>query len=151
MPLLSRLYIRSALFCLAVGFTLGGLILAAKGGAVDAIVLTWLPPHIVLLLFGWLVQLAMGVAYWILPRTNTDRGRPRWAWSSFVLFQLGLVLTLVSLFGLWVPSLRDLNAPGVLCQTLGVLAFAVHAWPRVKPVMVRLYMQADQQAKQAGS
>jgi hypothetical protein len=136
--------------CLAVGFTLGGLILAAKGGAVDGSSSRGCATC-VLLLFGWLIQLAMGVAYWILPRTNTDRGRPRWAWSSFVLFQLGLVLTLGSVLSLWLPSTRFLNAPGVLCQTLGVLAFAIHAWPRIKPVMVRAYMQAEQEAKQAGS
>ncbi len=144
MPYLSRLFVRSALMCLAVGFSIGGLILAAKGGVGDARVWAWLPSHIILLLFGWLVQLAIGVAYWILPRVwETDRGRPGWAWSSFWLMQAGIALTLITLLRLWIPWTRSLLAPGVLAQTLSVLAFAVHIWPRIKPVVVRAWMQQN--------
>lgn len=138
MPRLSRFFIRSALGCLATGFTIGGLILSAKGGAVTPRVWGWLGPHIAILIFGWLVQLALGVAYWILPRIlDADRGRPAWAWGSFAAYQTGLALIGLSLAGLWVPAAHSLLAPGIMAIAAGVVMFAVHAWPRVKPLVVR--------------
>ncbi len=138
MPLLSRYYIRSALLCLAVGFTIGGLILSAKGGAVDARVWTWLPEHIGLVLYGWLVQLTLGVAYWILPRVNVaERGRAGWAWASFAVAQTGIGLNLLSLLRLWIPAADGLFPMAVVWQVVGVMLFAVHAWPRIHAAIVR--------------
>jgi hypothetical protein len=138
MPLLSRCFIRSALVCLAIGFTLGGLMLSAKGGAVDARVWGWLPMHIALLVNGWLIQLSLGVMYWILPRVHLgDRGRPAWAWSGFVCLQTGLVLALLSGASLWVAEAANLFAPAIVLQTAGTILFAVHAWPRIRPAIVR--------------
>jgi hypothetical protein len=138
MPTLSRYFIRSALVCLAIGFTLGGLILSAKVGIVDARIWSWLPVHIVLLVNGWLVQLSMGAAYWILPRIHAgERGRRGWAWAGFALLQAGLVLTAISGVGLWWPALNQLFAPAFWLQVFGITLFAIHAWPRVRPTFVR--------------
>jgi hypothetical protein len=141
MPTLSRYFIRSALICLGIGFTLGGLILAAKGGAVDPRVWIWLPVHIALLINGWLVQLTMGVAYWILPRILLgDRGRKSWAWAAFVIFQIGTVCGLLSLLRFWFPAesiFGALFAIGITAHLIGVLCFVVHAYPRIRPAMVR--------------
>lgn len=138
MPRLSRYFIRSSLVCLAAGFTLGGLILAAKGGAISPLVWGWFPAHMVLLLFGWLVQLSLGVAYWILPRNfGGDRGRPRWAWGSFAAFQIGLILTALSLASPWIGGLSWLLTAGLLLQTAGIALFAVHAWPRIRPAVAQ--------------
>jgi hypothetical protein len=138
MPRLSQYFVKSALLCLALGFTLGGLMLAAKAGAVSSIVWQWLPAHIVLLLSGWLVQLALGVAYWILPRIAlSERGRTRWAWSAFAAFQVGVLLVVFSLLQIWWPPARQVLAPGVVLQALAVVLFVVHAWPRVRPAFVR--------------
>jgi hypothetical protein len=138
MPLLSRCFVRSALVCLAIGFTLGGLILAAKGGGVDASVWIWLPEHIVILLFGWLVQLSLGVAYWILPRVHLmDRGRQRAAWASLIAFQTGIGLTLLSLLRLWIPPVGGLLPLGLIWLAAAILAFVVHAWPRIHAAIIR--------------
>lgn len=138
MPTLSRYFVRSALIYLGIGFTLGGFILAAKGGGADARFWLWLPTHIVFLLNGWLIQLSMGVAYWILPRIHlSDRGRQGWAWGAFVAFQLGLILALGTILSLWIPEVQSLFAPGLLLQTLGVFFFAIHALPRIRPALVR--------------
>ena len=68
MPRLSRIAIRLALASLLLGAGIGAWQLSAPAfGAPRAWSL--LPVHVELMLFGWLVQLAMGVAYWILPRT----------------------------------------------------------------------------------
>jgi hypothetical protein len=138
MPTLSCYFIRSALGCLAIGFTLGGLILSAKAGFVDLRVWLWLPVHIALLVNGWLLQLTLGVAYWILPRIHlSERGRMHWAWSSFVLFQIGLLLVLVSGLSFSLPKAGVFFAPGVIVQAIGVLFFAIHAAPRIRPAIVR--------------
>ena len=138
MPTLCRYFIRSALLYMGIGFTFGGLILSAKGGYVDVRVWGWLPMHEVLLLDGWLIQLTLGVAYWILPRIQlSDRGRPYWAWASFILLQLGLFITLLTALNQWLPVLQSLFAPAVILQGVGVLLFAIHAWPRIRPAMVR--------------
>ncbi len=144
MPKLSRFFVRSAFMCLAVGFTIGGLILAAKGSAVDLRVWTWLPVHLALLVNGWLVQLSMGVAYWILPRVHVaERGRQTWAWAGFASFQAGLLLALTSGASLWVPGLDSLFAPALILQALGVALFAVHAWPRIRPTFVRAALKQE--------
>lgn len=138
MPTLSRYFVRSALICMAIGFTLGGLILAAKGGAVDVRVWALLPVHLALLLNGWLVQLSIGVAYWILPRISVgERGRRGLAWSAFILFQIGLGLTLISGVEPWWPLAGTLFAPSLILQLTAIVLFAVHAWPRIRPAMVR--------------
>jgi len=138
MPTLSRYFVRSALICMAVGFTLGGLILAAKGGTVDVRVWALLPVHLALLLNGWLVQLSIGVAYWILPRIHLgERRRRGLAWSAFALLQIGLALTLISGLDLWWPEAGRLFAPSLVLQLIAIVLFALHAWPRIRPAMVR--------------
>lgn len=138
MPLLSRYFIRSALIYFGIGFTIGGLILSAKAGYVDARVWNWLPMHLTLLMVGWLIQLTLGVAYWILPRINLgDRGRQRWAWASFICLQIGLALTLLTGLNQWLPAIQAVFAPALILQAVGVMLFAFHAWPRIRPAMVR--------------
>jgi hypothetical protein len=138
MPTLSRYFIRSALVYLGIGFTLGGLILSAKAGATDPRVWSLLAVHIAFLVNGWLVQLSLGVAYWILPRIHLgDRGRRGWAWASFVMLQTGLVLAGISGAGLWFPPLTQLFAPAFCLQAIGIGLFAVHAWPRIRPALIR--------------
>jgi hypothetical protein len=134
MPRLSQYFVKSALICLAVGFTIGGLILASKATPViSGLVWLWFPAHITLLLNGWLVQLAIGVAYWILPRmAGSDRGRIRWAWASFFTLQAGLILAAVSMLEMWWQPAKILFAPGVALQDVAMVLFIVHAWPRVR-------------------
>ena len=133
MPNLSRYFVRSSLLCLGLGFTLGGLILSAKAGFVTPDVWMWLPAHIALLLFGWLIQLALGVGYWILPRhVGGDRGRPAWAWASFGMSQAGIALVVFSLLGMWIAPARQMLTAGIILLALGVGAFVVHAMPRIR-------------------
>ena len=68
MPRLSQWYIRSAFIYLFLGFTIGALLLANKGIPLHPALWGWLPIHIEFLLIGWLLQLILGMAFWILPR-----------------------------------------------------------------------------------
>lgn len=129
MPRLSVWFIRAALLYLITGFTFGALMLANKGVSFDPLLWRLLPIHIELLLLGWMVQLAMGVAFWILPRFRQQRGNVGAAWAAFVLLNAGIWLAaagaLVSA-AIWLPVL------GRLLEAGAAAAFAISAWPRVK-------------------
>jgi cbb3-type cytochrome oxidase subunit 1 len=128
-PRLSVWLIRAALLALTAGAALGALLLAAPGSLG---VTRWRPLHAELLLVGWTVQLAFGVAYWILPRfrRGAERGRDELAWAAFALINLGVLLVGLGRSGVgWETwALAGRGAEG-----LAALAFAAHAWPRVKP------------------
>lgn len=135
MPLLSRWMVKFALVYLALGFTLGGLLLANKGVPIHPLLWLLLPAHQEFLINGWMVHLALGVAFWILPRFAHEpkRGNTRLAWMGWILLNLGIWGISVSPYfpgwG-WMPLL------GRLLQAGGGLVFALYAWSRVKPAGV---------------
>lgn len=141
MPRLSCWFIRAALLHLAVGVLLGGLILAGKGLPIQ-FAWAWLllPAHIQMLIGGWLIQLTLGMAYWILPRLSAtgDRGGTAWAWISFGALNSGVggaaALLIARMFwqAAWLDALLVLAA---LLQAIALVAFARHAWPRVQPII----------------
>ena len=129
MPRLSVWMVRASLVYLGVGFTLGALMLANKGVPLHPALWALLPLHIEMLLVGWVVQLAMGVAFWILPRFRGGRPRAGLVWLAFVLLNVGL---LAAGSAAWLGG-RSAAAAGRALELGAVAAFAVHAWPRVKP------------------
>ena len=132
MPKLSIWMIRAALIYLLTGFTFGGLLLFHKGIPISSMLWSLLPAHIEFLLLGWTVQLVMGMAFWILPRFRRPprRGNRAFAWLAFGLLNLG-VLTVG--LGPLVTSSPLPTLAGRLAELIAALAFAAHAWPRVKP------------------
>ena len=79
-----------------------------------------------------MLQLVLGIAYWMLPRFwhGPPRGSETGARIAFVLLNLGL----------WFVALGvALTAPatvlflGRLLELAAVAAFAIHIWPRVVP------------------
>lgn len=130
MPKLGAWFVRAALGYLALGFTFGALLLANKGVPYYPPVWRLLGAHVEFLLMGWTVQLAFGVAFWILPRWQTQRGDVRPAWAAFVLLNSGIWL--VVLAG-WLNGPAWILAAGRMLEAVAVLAFVSHAWPRVKP------------------
>ncbi len=129
MPRLSLWFVRASLIYFLAGFTIGALLLAEKGISYFPAVWTLFPIHMEFLLIGWFVQLAMGVAFWILPRFSSGepRGRVRLIWLAFLLINLGL---LISILQLWF-SLAILI--GRIFEIGAGLAFAIGTWRRVKP------------------
>lgn len=133
MPRLSRWAIRTALLCLVVGFTFGGLMLFNKGTPIHPALWRLLPAHVEFVLIGWMGQLILGVAFWILPRFSRGpaRGSESLAWLAFGLINLGV----------WLAGVGPLLGASPLLAVLGRLAeagaaaaFVAHAWPRVKPL-----------------
>jgi heme/copper-type cytochrome/quinol oxidase subunit 1 len=130
MPLLSRNFVRLSLVYLALGFTLGTLLLVNKGIQIDARIWRLLPIHAEMLLIGWFVQLAIGVAYWILPRLSgtAPRGAVSLAWSAFWLINLGIALVILGSL----ISKSALVLLGRLGELAGVVSFVTGSWKRVK-------------------
>jgi hypothetical protein len=75
----------------------------------------------------------MGMAFWILPRFSRPprRGNAPLAWLAFVLLNLGVWLAGLGPLLTASPALPFL---GRAAELLAALAFALHAWPRVKAV-----------------
>ena len=132
MPRLSVWLLRAAMLHLGAGFTFGALILAHKGVPFAAGVWGLLDVHVEFLIVGWLIQLAIGVGFWALPRFPGEQryGRIRLGWLGFVLLNGGVVLTAVAH---WIDSTL-LGFAGRMLSLGAVLAFAVLIWPRVKPL-----------------
>jgi hypothetical protein len=132
MPRLSQLFIRTAFVYLLLGFTFGALMLANKGLPLHPALWRLLPAHIEFLLLGWTLQLALGVAFWILPRfwDGPPRGNEAGARLAYVLLNLGV----------WLVALGALLAAPAAVAFLGrtaelaaVVAFGFHVWPRIIP------------------
>ena len=98
MPRVSRWLIHASLVYLALGFTLGALLLWSKGLPLDPVVTRFLPAHIEFLLVGWTIQLVMGVATWIFPRFGvrpSPYGSEAAAWAAFALLNAGVCLAAI--------------------------------------------------------
>ncbi len=132
MPRLSVWFIRTGLAYLGVGFTLGALILFEKGVPYSAAVWLLLPMHIEFLLVGWTLHLALGMAYWILPRFlhGAARGDERLVWLAYLLLNAGVLSVGV---GGWLGATGVILLAGRVAEALAVTLFAFQAWPRVKP------------------
>jgi hypothetical protein len=130
--------IRTALLYLAIGATVGGLLLAEKALRVAPWLWLLRSGHIHLLLVGWMVQLACGVAIWILPRFDSagSRGPLGFAWLCYGALNASVWLValqppLVNAAGqgptLWMSPLA-----GAL-QVVALAALVAHLWRRVLP------------------
>ncbi|MBX3055305.1 MAG: hypothetical protein KF770_02435 [Anaerolineae bacterium] len=130
MPRLSQWAVRAAFIYLLLGFTVGVLLLAHKGLPLHPALWRWLLAHIEFLLFGWVVQLTMGMAFWILPRywQRSRRSKPGYAFIAFILLNLGIWLVVAGTTfraGAWVVL------AGRLVEVGAVLLFALHTWKRI--------------------
>lgn len=133
MPRLSCWFIRSALIHLLIGFTLGSLLLWNKGLPLHPLIWRLLPAHMEFLLIGWTVQLAFGVAFWILPRFGAVRGQAWLAWLAFGFINWGVWLVGGGAIGGLLPWL---TLSGRICEAGAVVAFVLHIWPRIKPIAI---------------
>lgn len=129
MPRLSIIMIRAALLYLGIGMTFGSLMLWNKALPLDGRIWLLLPLHIEFLLMGWLVQLAAGVMFWIMPRFMGQfrYGDVRPAWLAAALWNTGIFIYSGTMLAGYTP----LIGRGV--QLVSALLFVGYIWSRVKP------------------
>ena len=134
MPKLSVWMVRSALIYMGIGFLFGAMLLAHKG--IPLFTWTWrlIFLHVEMLIFGWTMQLVMGIAYFILPRFS-QRGAKRYGaehlgWRSYYLLNSGIILTV---FAHWYVSAIVILI-GRLLVLLAIGLFVAMIWERVKPL-----------------
>jgi hypothetical protein len=138
MPRVSVFLVRTALLQLAIGATAGGLLLAEKGLRLAPWLWSLRPGHIQVMLIGWTVQLACGVAVWILPRLDAagGRGNLALAWLAYGALNAGVALAALRLPLASVPGLGPLDwllpLAGLL-YAVAAAAMVAHLWPRVLP------------------
>ena len=135
MPRLSALLIRVALIYFGIGFTLGMLMLFNKGIPFESSLWRLLPMHIEFLLFGWTMQFIFGVAFWVLPRFENERPHEWLVWVAGTLLNMGVLSVGV---GSWLAASPVIIVIGRASELVAVIAFVIHVYPRVKPLMDRL-------------
>ena len=131
MPTLSVWLVRTSLAYFGVGITLGAVLLAGRELADGPWVARLRPLHAELLLYGWTLQLIMGVAYWILPRfrSGAERGNPAPPWAAYWLLNTGVLLAALGT----VPAAGAyVLLSGRVFEILAAAAFVAHALPRIK-------------------
>jgi hypothetical protein len=133
----ARFFIRTALACLLAAFVVGGLVLLNKGIPLLSWLWTLRVTHVHLLLVGWTVQVACGVAFWILPRLDASgsRGNERLAWLCYGALNIGVVLAalhdpLAAAVGESAITRAMPVIAGVL-YVVAITAFVAHAAPRI--------------------
>lgn len=124
--------VRAALLHLTLGAALGALGLAAKATPGLAFALALRPVHVECVLIGWTLQLAFGVAYWILPRrpAGSRGGDAARVWTAWALLNAGVIAA--GLGGLPAAPGWAL-ASGRLAEVAAGVLFATLAWSRVRP------------------
>jgi len=129
MPRVSIWMIRSALVALMLGFSIGAIMLIGKGIGAFGGLSAAIPVHVELVVLGWMVQLAMGAALWILPRFGA-RGPARgaaWSWVAWALWNSGIVFVVGGAAGAPVVQLI-----GRLIELGAAIAFGAAVWSRVR-------------------
>lgn len=127
MARISVWYVRAALLHFALGATVGAWALAAKGGVWPAFPLPVRPLHVEVMLLGWLCQLAVGVALWILPFSG-GVSRDRRFWAAWGLLNAGIVFIVL---GDWTLVFGG-EVAGRVCEGFagGLLVWGL--WPRLR-------------------
>ena len=129
MPLISRLMIKLSFIYFVFGAGIGALMLINKAFLISPVIWFIFPVHIEFLIFGWIIQFTMGVAYWILPRylESKGRGNPWMAWLMVTLLNIGILAVAFAPYGLG----KNAALVGRIMETLSVILFMVLHWQRV--------------------
>ncbi len=136
MPRVSVWLLRLALIHFASGAVLGFAFLCWKATGWPTFAPSHLGVHQEQMLVGWMVQLVIGTAFWMLPRAASydASSASRRLWVVFALLNAGVLLAALA----GAPSFPSWCLPvGRTAETLAVALFAQHAWHRQ-----RAYRQA---------
>ena len=131
---------KTALIFFAAGLLLGVWILVEAALGPSRPLNPLVSAHTHLLLYGFVIILIMGVAYWMFPRPAKEdlRYSPRMAEINYWLATIGTSVRTMGelgeyLFSPWWIWMALIFA-GSLLQTAGGLVFAWNIWSRIRPI-----------------
>lgn len=131
MPRVTVWMVRLSLIHLSLGSTAGAILLAGKGGLHGWMPIALLSAHREVLLFGWIVQFALGVGFWVLPSARAEPIRRRIGVWVAALLNAGVALQIAdAALGPPVGAARMLPLTARALVAAAVLLF-------VAPIIVR--------------
>ncbi len=130
MPTVSRWMIRISLIYFVLSAAIGMCLLLNKAYPFYPEIWKFLPIHIELMIFGWLIQFTLGTAYWILPRflKNKARGNLGMAITIPILLNGGIWLVVLSSS---IFNINSLAKIGRILELLSVVVFITLHWKRI--------------------
>lgn len=130
MPAASRWMIRLSLLYLVTGIMLGALLLVNKAYPLHPAVWMVLPAHIELTIFGWIIQLTLGTAYWMLPRflEGPSRGNRALVVGMVTSWNMGILLVIADTL---ISTMIPLRLVGRSLECLAVVLFVALHWNRI--------------------
>ncbi len=98
MPAISRCLIFLSLLYFFAGTVMGALMLTHKAVFLANSIWALFPVHIEFMIFGWIIQFTLGVAFWILPRFmgENPRGKAIYGVLMVLLLNAGILLIAAS-------------------------------------------------------
>jgi len=134
-----RRYIKTSLIFFIAGLMLGGLILYLRlTGSTDNLGIL-ISAHTHLILFGFMVTLIMGVAYWMFPRPAKDdfRYSPRLSEINYWLITIGTAIRAVGEILMYAHPegyAVFLVTVGAVAQLVAGFIFSWNIWTRIRSV-----------------
>lgn len=128
MPTLTRMFLRSSIVYLTLGFSLGAALLAGKGLGYAPRFWSLVSLHVEWLFLGWMLQMAFGMAYMMLPRFDGTRGRPGPAWTAFILHNAALATLGVFQLSAVATPVPALEVIQLVAWVAIVIAAAIFGW-----------------------
>jgi hypothetical protein len=137
LPILTRLWIKTALVYFVLALLLGILLAGQSAGLFHLPVQSLFPSYIHFLAVGWISQLIIGVVFWMFPKYTqaNPRRSEGLGWVTYITLNLGLLLRLVgeplhaatnAAWAGWVM------AASALLLLIAGTAFVINTWGRVK-------------------
>jgi cbb3-type cytochrome oxidase subunit 1 len=130
MPIISRWMIRSSFVYLLLGTLMGAVMLVHKAYPLHAAVWQLLPVHIEITIFGWIIQLTLGTAYWMLPRflESPQRGKKIPAILMVLFLNLGIIFVVIHSM---IETSLPLRVAGRMFELASVILFISLHWKRI--------------------
>ncbi len=134
-----RRYIKTSLFFFLAGLALGTWILFLQFNGSDRPVGILISAHSHLILFGFIITLIMGVAYWMFPRPAKDdfRYSPSLTEINYWMITIGTIIRAggeITLYFGGSTIAQVVMAVGAIMQLMAGVLFSWNIWTRIRPI-----------------
>lgn len=137
MPVLTRLFIKTGLVYFLMAMVVGVALAAPSVFHLPPTLAALRPVYFHLFMVGWVLQLIIGIAYWMFPKLTKQepRGSLTLGWVVYGCLNVGLICRAVGEVLLAIypgTGIGWLLALAAVLQLIGGWGFIVNTWLRVK-------------------